>query len=72
MSKLIVNVETKEEIVRELNAEEIVQQEIDSVNFAAKLEAEKAEAQAKAQGKAALLSKLGITQEEAQLLLGGN
>jgi hypothetical protein len=70
MSKLIVNVETNEEIVRELNAEEIAQQEIDSVNFAAKLEAEKAEAEAKAAAKAALLERLGITQEEANLLLG--
>lgn len=32
----------------------------------------KAEAEARATAKAALLSKLGITAEEAQLLLGGN
>jgi len=32
----------------------------------------KAEAEAKATAKAALLSKLGLTAEEAQLLLGGN
>ena len=31
-----------------------------------------AEAEAKAQAKAALLERLGITAEEAQLLLGGN
>jgi negative regulator of sigma E activity len=38
-----------------------------SVN--AKLEAEKAEAQAKATQKAALLERLGITEDEAKLLL---
>lgn len=35
----------------------------------AKLEAEKAEAQARATAKAALLERLGITQDEAKLLL---
>lgn len=34
--------------------------------------ARQAEAETKAQAKAALLSRLGITAEEAQLLLGGN
>ena len=43
MSKLIVNCETGEEIVRELNAEELAQQAIDAANAAAK----KAEAEAK-------------------------
>lgn len=35
-------------------------------------EVRKAEAEAKATAKAALLERLGITAEEAQLLLGGN
>jgi hypothetical protein len=33
---------------------------------------EAAEAQAKAEAKAALLARLGITEDEARLLLGGN
>lgn len=71
MSKLIVNVETGEVIERELNAEELAQQEIDSVNFAAKLQAEKAEAEAKAQAKAqaeAKLAKLGLTTDDLKAL----
>jgi hypothetical protein len=36
----------------------------------AKLNAEKAEAQARAQAKSVLLEKLGITEDEAKLLLG--
>lgn len=62
---LIHNAETNEVIQREMNTEELVQWE------AAKIEAD-AEAQAeatKAAEKAALLEKLGITAEEAKLLL---
>lgn len=61
----IHNVETGEIIEREMNAEELTQWEADK----AKAEAE-AEAKAQAQAsKAALLQKLGITEEEAKLLL---
>lgn len=63
-----VNCTTGEEIVRDATAEEIAQIESDAVNA----EARKAEAESKAAAKAALLNKLGITAEEAQLLLGGN
>lgn len=61
----IHNIETGELIEREMNAEELAQWEADR----AKAEAE---AQAKAEAaaaKAALLEKLGITEEEAKLLL---
>ena len=61
----IVNVETGEEIIRDANAEEIAQMEIDAANNRAKL----AEAEAKATAKAELLTKLGITEDEAKLLL---
>lgn len=61
----IHNIETGEIIEREMNAEELIQ-----------WEAHKAAAEAKAQAaaqaaaaKAALLEKLGITEEEAKLLL---
>lgn len=69
MSKLIVNVETGEETVRELTQAEKDQENIDAANFKAKFEAEKVGAEAKASNKAALLSKLGITAEEAAILL---
>lgn len=52
-------------IDREMNAEEFAQYKIDQ----AKRDAEKAEADAKAEAKAELLARLGITAEEAQLLL---
>jgi len=64
----IHNVETGEVIEREMNAEELAQYEADKADQAQR----QAEAEAKATAKAALLDKLGITAEEAQLLLGGN
>ena len=62
----VINVETGEETTRELTAKEIKQFEADT----AEAEAAKAEAEAKAQAKADLLAKLGITEDEAKLLLG--
>ena len=64
----IVNAATGEEIEREMNAEELAQWETDQASEVARQEAE---AQ-KTAAKQALLDKLGITAEEAQLLLGGN
>ena len=69
MSKLIVNCETGEIVERELNAEELAQQEIDEANIAAAKAIADAKAEAEAQAKAALLERLGITAEEAALLL---
>ena len=69
-TKIIVNCETGEVTEVELTAEEVAQRTADAAAHAA-LEAEKeAEAEAKAIAKAALLTKLGITAEEAALLLG--
>jgi hypothetical protein len=62
----IVNVETGEEIIRDANAEEIAQMEIDKVN----LEAVKSEAQAKAIAKAAILDRIGLTADELKTILG--
>jgi len=56
---------TDEVIVREMNDEEFAQYEIDVANAATKA-ATKAAAEA---DKAALLAKLGITADEAKLLL---
>jgi len=61
----IVNATTGEEIIRDANADEIAQIELDAANYAAK----KSEAEAKATAKAALLTQLGITEEQAKLLL---
>ena len=65
MSKLIVNCETGEETLRELNKVEIDQQKIDEAEIAA----QQSEAKTRAIAKANLLTKLGITAEEAALLL---
>jgi hypothetical protein len=69
MSKLIVNVESGETVERELNAKELAQQTTDETNIAAEEAIRQAEADAKATAKAALLDRLGITAEEAALLL---
>jgi hypothetical protein len=61
----IHNTETNEVIDREMNDEEFAAYEIDQANY----QAEKAEAEAKAQAKAELLQRLGITADEAKLLL---
>ena len=62
----IYNCETGEEIVRDATAAEIAQIKKDADEFARI----KAEAEAKTAEKQALLDKLGITADEAKLLLG--
>ena len=62
----IVNVTTGEEIIRNATSEEIAQMEIDAVNAAAK----QAEEEAKAAQRQAILDRLGLTADEAKLLLG--
>jgi hypothetical protein len=62
----IVNLETGEEIVRDATADEIAQIELDAANALER----KAEAEAKAAEKQALLDRIGITADEAKLLLG--
>ncbi len=64
----IHNVETDEVIDREMTDAEFTKYQAEQ-----ELEAQrKTEAEAKAQAKAALLNRLGITEEEAAILLGGN
>jgi hypothetical protein len=72
MTKLIVNCETGETIERELNAEEIAQQAADEAYIAEKQALLIAEAEAKAAQRQVILNRLGITEEEARILLGGN
>jgi hypothetical protein len=67
--KKIINCETGEVIERGLTDDELAQQEIDNAETLAIKEAQAAEAQAKATQKAALLERLGITEDEARLLL---
>ena len=62
----IHNIETDEVINREMNDAEFAQYQIDQETFAAQ---SAAEAQ-KATDRAALLAQLGITEEQARLLLG--
>jgi len=61
----IHNIETNEIIDREMNDAEFAQYEADQAAQAI----QEAEAEAKAAQKAALLERLGITQDEARLLL---
>ena len=65
MKTLIHNVETGEIIERDMTAEELAQAEIDKANGELIKEAHKR----KVAQKEALLEKLGITEEEAKLLL---
>ena len=60
-----VNAETGEEIEREMNDDELAKWEADKTKAATQAAAESS----KATEKAALLAKLGITEDEAKLLL---
>ena len=64
--------------IHDLATDTVVDREMNDAEFAAWQEdqtaavARKAEADAKAATRQALLNKLGLTEEEARLLLGGN
>jgi hypothetical protein len=64
----IHDLSTDEVIDREMNDTEFAQYEADQAASAAEV----ADTEAKAAQRADLLERLGITAEEAQLLLGGN
>ena len=64
----IHNAETNEVIDREMNDQEFAAYEANQAAQAT----EQAEATAKAEQRQALLTRLGITEEEARILLGGN
>jgi hypothetical protein len=68
--KRIINVETGEIIDRPLNAQEIEQQKIDEAAIAEANAISEAEAEAKAQARQAVLDRLGLSADEAALLLG--
>jgi hypothetical protein len=62
----IVNAETGEEVIRDMNTDELAQLEIDKASAQAEADA----VLAKETAKAALLKRLGLTVDEAALLLG--
>jgi predicted Ser/Thr protein kinase len=69
-TKIVVDCSTGEVSEIELTADEVAQREADAKAFADAKTQEDADKAAKAAEKAALLEKLGISEDEAKLLLG--
>jgi len=69
LTKIVVDCTTGAVEELPLTAEEIAQREADAAAFAQEQAAKEAEAAAKEAAKADLLAKLGITADEAKLLL---
>ena len=69
-TKIVVDCSTGEVSEIELTAAEVAQRDADAKAYADEKAAEDADKAAKAVEKAALLERLGITAEEATLLLG--
>ena len=69
LTKIIVDCSTGVVAEVPLTGEEIAQREADAQAIAAKAHEEEVAAQAAAEAKVALLTKLGITEDEAKLLL---
>jgi hypothetical protein len=69
-TKIVVDCSTGEVSEIELTAEEVAQREADAQAYAEAKAAEEADKAAKAADKAALLERLGITADEAAILLG--
>jgi len=68
-TRIEINCETGVESIIELTDAEIAQMEADAAELAARQHEAEAKAAADAEAKAALLAKLGITEDEAKLLL---
>ena len=68
--KIVINCETNDVLERELNKKEKDQEKLDNLNAESDKQAEELEMATKATARAELLAKLGITAEEAALLLG--
>lgn len=69
-SIVIHDAATGETVTREMTDDEYAQYEADQAAYAAAKAAEEAEAAAKQAARDALLARLGITEDEARLLLG--
>ena len=68
-TKLIINCETGEQTEVELTAEEIAQREADAKAYEADKKAKDAELNEQAKIKAAVLKRLGLTENEVKALL---
>jgi hypothetical protein len=69
-TKIIVNCETGEVQELELTTDEVAQREADAAAYAAQLAQEDADKQAKADAKAAIATRLGLTADDLATLLG--
>ena len=69
-NKIVVDCSTGEVQEIALTAEEIAEREAMAAEYAAQKAQEELDKAAKAEAKAELLDRLGITEEEAKLLLG--
>jgi hypothetical protein len=69
-TRIEINCATGEVTEIELTAAEIAQREADAIAYQAQKDEEATAAALKAEAKAGLLERLGITAEEAELLLG--
>jgi predicted PhzF superfamily epimerase YddE/YHI9 len=70
LMKVEINATTGEVLERELNSDELKQEIKDHAELSELKAAKMAEEEAKATAKADLLARLGITADEAKLLLG--
>ena len=70
LTKVIVNCETGVVAEIPLTGEELAQREVDAANAEAERVAKEAADAAKAVAKTTLLARLGLTAEEAKLLVG--
>ena len=68
--KTIINCETGEILERELDAKELKQQATEEADMNAAKAAFEAESKAKAADRQKILERLGVTADEAKLLLG--
>jgi hypothetical protein len=69
-TKIVVNCETGEVQELELTADEVAQRTADAAAYAAQLAQEDADKQAKADAKAAIANRLGLTADDLAILLG--
>jgi hypothetical protein len=69
-TKIIVNCETGEVQELELTVEEVAQREADAAAYAAQKAQEDADKQAKADAKAAIATRLGLSADDLATLLG--
>jgi hypothetical protein len=72
LKKLVIDATTGEESLIDLTAEELAERSAKEIELVAAETEAQAEAEAKAATRQALLTRLGITEDEAKILLGGN